>query len=219
MMTPLSGLVGLVLTYLLWVWWKDGHTLKPLYGRVGHRIRTALGVVSRDEMRGIQEYVQDKVQQLENRLRKVETTAKFSHQLQDVSKEMEQRVARLERSEGPQVSREPWTRLRPRSLIRLGVLVTLSDKIWHHLGTDAVNDMEDHLIDTMVQGPFCPVCLRRVVGRDRHKKNAEVLAHCRYCGVSWDGVQTVEYPLSLINFKRRVYQQLDQDYRAGKSIA
>ena len=153
---------------------KDGHSLKPLYGRVGLRIRTVLGVVSRDEMRGMQEYVKDKMQQMDNRLRKVEITAKFSHQLHDISKEMEQRVARLEGSEGPQVSRDPWSRPRPRSLIRLGVLVTLSDKIWNHLGMDTVDNMDDHLIDTMVQGPFCPVCLKRVAGRDRHKKNAEV---------------------------------------------
>ncbi len=218
-MTALSGLLGLVLTYVLWVWWKDGYSLKPFYGKVCHRIRTALGLASQDEMRGMQEHVQDKIQQLENRLRKVEMTAKFSHQLHDISKEMEQRVARLEGSESSQVPREPWSRPRPRSLIRLGVLVTISDKIWDHLGMDPVDNMDDHLIDTMVQGPFCPACLKRVAGRDRHKKNAEVLAHCRYCGVSWDGVQTVEYPLSLITFKRRVYQQLDQDYRSGKSIA
>ena len=219
MMTVLSGLVALVLTYTLWVWWKDGRTWKPLCGRVRGRIPAALGVVSRDEMRMMKEYLQDREQQLENRVRKVETTAKFSHQLHDVLKEKERRVARLERSEGPQVSSETRNSPRPRSLVRLGVLVTLSDGLWDHLGTDAVADMEDHLIDAIVQGPFCQVCLRRVVRRDRHKKIAEVLAHCRYCGISWDSPQTVEYPLSLINLKRQVYQQLDEDYRAGKTIA
>lgn len=218
MMTVVSGVVAFVLTYALWVWWKDGNTWGPLCSRVRHRIRTALGAVSRDEMRVMQEYLQDKEQQLENRLTKVETAAKFSHQLQYVSKEIDRRLTQLERSKGPRISIETRSRQRPRSLVRLGVRLTLSDVLWAHLGTDPVNDIEDHLIDAMIQGPFCPVCLKRVVGRDRHKKISQVPAQCRYCGVSWDGPGTIEYPLSVIDLKRQVYQQLDQEFRAGKTM-
>lgn len=218
MMTVVSGVVAFVLTYALWVWWKDGNTWEPLCSRVRHRIRTALGAVSRDEMRVMQEYLQDKEQQLENRLTKVETAAKFSHQLQYVLKEIDRRMTQLERSKGPHISIETRSSQRPRSLVRLGVRLTLSDVLWAHLGTDPVDDIEDHLIDAMVQGPFCPVCLKRVVGRDRHKKFSQVPAQCRYCGVSWDGPGTIEYPLSVIDLKRLVYQQLDQEFRAGKTM-
>jgi hypothetical protein len=218
MMTVVSGVVALVLAYALWVWWKAGPNREPLCGRVRHRICTALRAVSRDEMRVMKEHIQDREQQVENRLTKVETAAKFSHQLQCVSKEIDRRLTQLERGEGPHISIETRKRQRPRSLVRLGVRVTLSDGLWAHLGTDLVEDIEDHLIDAMVQGPFCPGCLKRVVGRDRHKKFSEVPAQCRYCGVSLDGPGTIAYPLSIIDLKRQVYQQLDQEFRAGKTM-
>jgi hypothetical protein len=216
LIVAVSGVVVLILAYALWIWWNDGKTWEPFYGRACHRIRAALGVVSRDEMSVMQQHFLCKEQEWESRLTKLEGTAKFPNQLQYVSKEIERRLTQLEQSEGLNKSSEPsGPILRPRSLIRLGVRVTLSDVLWAHLGAERVNEIEDHLIDTMVQGPFCPVCLKRVVGRDRQKKISEVPGRCRYCGVSWDCQETVDYPLSVIDFKRQVYFQLDQEYRAG----
>jgi hypothetical protein len=219
LMTVVSMIVVLVLVYALWVWWKDGNTWELWCGRVGHRVRTALGVVSRDEMRVMHEHLQDREQRWEARLAKVEMAAKFSHQLQYVTKEIDGRLTKLEQSEDPSQSTENSGPIgRPRSLVRLGVRVTLSDELWANLGTKHVDKIEDHLIETMVQGPFCPVCLKRAAGRDRHKKLAEVPAQCRYCGVSWDSPETVKYPISVIDLKRQVYEHLDQEYRAGKMM-
>ena len=218
-MTIVSGVVALVLAYALWIWWKDGKTWQPFCGRVRYRIRSAIGVVSQDEMSLMQKHFQRKEQEWESRVTKLEATAKFSNQLQYVSKEIERRLTQLEQSEDPNKSSEDIGQaLQPRSIVRLGVRVTLSDVLWAHLGTEHVDEIEDHLIASMVQGPFCPVCLKRVVGRDRHKKLAEVPAQCRYCGVSWDCQGTVDYPMSLIDLKRQVYKELDQEYRAGGRI-
>jgi hypothetical protein len=211
LMTIVSGVVALVLAYALWIWWKDGKTWQPFCGRVRYRIRSAIGVVSQDEMSLMQKHFQRKEQEWESRVTKLEATAKFSNQLQYVSKEIERRLTQLEQSEDPNKSSEDIGQaLQPRSIVRLGVRVTLSDVLWAHLGTEHVDEIEDHLIDSMVQGPFCPVCLKRVV--------AEVPAQCRYCGVSWDCQGTVDYPLSLIDLKRQVYKELDQEYRAGGRI-
>ena len=219
LMTVVSMIVVLVLVYALWVWWKDGNTWEPWCGRIRHRIRTALGAVSRDEMRVMQEHLKNRDHQWEARLAKVETAAKFSHQLQYVTKEIDGRLTKLEQSEGPSQSPEKSGPIvMPRSLVRLGVRVTLSDGLWAHLGTEHVDEIEDHLIEAMVQGPFCPVCLKRVAGRDRHKKLAEVSAQCWHCGVSWDSPESVEYPISAIDLKRQVYEHLDQEYRAGKTM-
>lgn len=219
-MAVMTGIVAFVLTYALWIWWKDGKTWQPLCGRVRFRIRALLGVVSRDEMSVMQEHFQHREQQWEGRVAKLEANTKFSTQLQYVSKEIERRLIQLEQSEDPSTSSQnSWPVLHPRSLVRLGVRVTLSDVLWAHLGTERVDEIEDHFIDAMVQGPFCPVCLKRVVGRDRSKKNVEVPAQCRYCGVSWDYQGTVAYPLSLIDLKRQVYEQLDQEYRAGRRMS
>ena len=219
LMTVVSMIVVLVLVYALWVWWKDGNTWEPWCGRIRHRIRTALGAVSRDEMRVMQEHLKNRDHQWEARLAKVETAAKFSHQLQYVTKEIDGRLTKLEQSEDPSQSPEKSGPIvMPRSLVRLGVRVTLSDGLWAHLGTEHVDEIEDHLIEAMVQGPFCPVCLKRVAGRDRHKKLAEVSAQCWHCGVSWDSPESVEYPISAIDLKRLVYEHLDQEYRAGKTM-
>lgn len=220
LMTVVTGVVVVVLAYALWVWWNDGKTWQPFFGRARRRIRSALGVVSRDEMSRMQEHFQHREQQWESRVIKLEATTKFSHQLQYVSKEIERRLTRLEQSKDPNMSLEDIGRvLQPRSIVRFGVRLTLSDVLWSHLGTERVDEIEDHLIDAMVQGPFCPVCLKRVIGRDRSKKITEVPEQCRYCGISWDCQGSVDYPLSLINLKRQVYENLDQEYRAGRRIS
>ena len=214
--TVVSAVVVLGLAYPLWIWWKDGKTCQPFCRRVGQRIRSALGVVSQDELSVLQQHVQRKEQQWENRVSKLETAAKFSNQLQYVSKEIEQRLTELEQSDNPNKAVEKNRSVQPpRSVVRLGVRVTLSDNLWPHLGVEGVNEMEDDLIDSMVQGPFCPVCLKRVVRRDANKQLAEVPEQCRYCGISWDCQGKVEYPLPIMDLKRQVYQQLDREYRAG----
>ena len=217
-MAIVSGFVVLVLACGLWIWRKDGKSFQPFCDRVRYRIRSALGVVSRDEIQVIQERLQHKEQQWENRLTRVEGTTKFSNQLQYFSKEIDRRLLQLERPENPTESLAPFHVQRPRSIVRLGLRLTLSDTLWAHLGVRGVEEMDAQLIDTLVQGPFCPVCLKWLVGRDQAKQSAEVPAHCRHCGVTWDCHGTITLPLSLVELKRQVYDKLDQEYRACGTI-
>ena len=217
-MTIVSGVVVLVLAYALWIWWNDGKTWQPFCGRVRHRIRSALGVVSRDEMSVMQQHFQHIEQEWESRVTKLEATVKFSTQLQYVSKEIDRRLTQLEMSEGSKKYSETACFQRPRSIVRFGLRLTLSDALWAHLGISRVEDIEDSLIDSVLQGPFCPVCLKRWVGRDRSKNSMEVPAQCRHCGVSWDRQGTVDLPISLVELKRKVYDKLDEEYRAGGNI-
>lgn len=128
------------------------------------------------------------------------------------------RLTELEQSEDSvPISNNTRPIVRPRSIVRLGVRLTLSDGLWAHLGAECVEEMEDHLIDAMVQGPFCPICLKRVVRRD-HSKLVEVPGKCRFCGVSWDDPEAEKFPMQLIDLKRQVFKQLDQEYRAGGTM-
>ena len=213
-----SGFVVLVLACGLWIWRNDGRSFQPFCDRVRYRIRSALGVVSRDEIHVMQERLQHKEQQLENRLTRVEGTTKFSNQLQYFSKEIDRRLLQLERPENPTESLAPLRVQRPRSIVRLGLRLTLSDTLWAHLGVRGVEEMDDQLIDTLIQGPFCPVCLKWLVGRDKAKHSAEVPAHCRHCGLLWDCHGTITLPLSLVELKRQVYDKLGQEYRACGTI-
>jgi hypothetical protein len=166
----------------------------------------------------MQEHLQHLKQQSEARLSSLETTAKFSTQLQYVSKEIDRRLTQLEISEGAKKYSETPFFQRPRSIVRFGLRLTLSDGLWAHLGISRVEDIEDSLIDSLLQGPFCPVCLKRWVGRDRSKNSMEVPAQCRHCGVSWDRRGTVDLPILLVELKRRVYDKLDEEYRANGDI-
>ena len=98
-MTIVSGVIVLVLLCSLWIWWKDGQSFRPFRDRFRNGIRSALGVVSRDEMKVMQERLKHMEQQLGNRLTRMEGNTKFSNQLQYVSKEIERRLTQLEKSE------------------------------------------------------------------------------------------------------------------------
>ncbi len=217
-MAVVSGFVVLVLAYGLWIWRKDGKSFQPFRDRVRYRIRSALGVVSRDEIQVMQERLQHKEQQLENRLTRVEGATKFSNQLQYFSKEIDRRLIQLERPENLTESSASPLIHHPRSIVRFGLRLTLSDIVWTNLGIKGVEEMDDQLLDTLVQGPFCPVCLKRLVGRDQAKHSAEVPAHCRHCGIAWDCHGRITLPMSLVELKRQVYDVLDQEYRACGTI-
>ncbi len=218
LMLIMSVVVVLALAYALWVWWRDGRSLEFSCDRIGHRLRSALGLLSRDDMKVMQENLQHLMQQSEARLTSLEATVKFSTQLQYISKEIDRRLTQLEMSEDSKNYSESACFQRPRSIVRFGLRITLSDALWGHLGISRVEDIEDSLIDSVIQGPFCPVCLKRWVGRDRSKNSMEVPAQCRHCGVSWDRQETVELPILLIELKRRIYDKLDEEYRAGGTI-
>ena len=210
--------VVLALGYGIWVWWKDGRSLRPFCGRMLRWIRSTLGVASRDEVKHLHEQLKSMEQQWEARLTKVEATAKFSTQLESASKETDRRLGELERSKSLKPLSENRPVSRPRSVVRFGLRLTLGDALWGHLGMSPAEAIEDRVIDSALQGPFCPVCLKRVVGRNRTNLSECIPPHCRHCGVSWDSQEPVDLDISLVDLKRQVYVQLDQEYRANGII-
>lgn len=203
-----------VLAYALWVWWCDGRTWRPFCRRVCQRIRSALGVVSHEEMSAVQNHFLEREQQWEARVTRLENITRTSSHQQYVSQDIERRLTQLEVAEAPVKAPETWPVQQPKSLVRFGVLMTISDALWSQLGTQRANEIEDHFIESIIQGPFCPVCLKRLVGRD-HSKPAEVPNQCRHCGAGWNDQGALSFPCSSIELKRQVYDQLDQEYRVG----
>jgi hypothetical protein len=169
-------------------------------------------------MKVMQGRLQHMEQQLGNRLTRMEGNTKFSNQLQYVSKEIERRLTQLEQSEHSTESSASSRIQQPRSIVRLGLRFTLSGALWAHLGIRGMEEIDDQLIDTLVQGPFCQVCLKWLIGRDQAKHLAEVPAQCRHCGVSCEGQGRLTLPMSLVELKRQVYGALDQEYRACGTI-
>jgi hypothetical protein len=77
----------------------------------------------------MQEHLQHMKQQSETRLTSLETTVKFSTQLQYVSKEINRRLTQLEMSEDSKNHSETACFQRPRSIVRFGLRLTLSDSL------------------------------------------------------------------------------------------
>ena len=98
---------------------------------------------------------------------------------------------------------------RPRSIMWKGLRFTLSDTIWFKKGVAANEDVKDDQVQSMVQGPFCRGCLKRLVER----VPAQILyvpAQCHNCGLSWS-LHELDYPeMPLRDLKRMVYDMLDQ---------
>lgn len=217
-MTVVFLAAAFLLASALLIWRKYGRSLRPFRERVCERIGLALGGVRREEMTKIYKQLQSLEQQWEARLARVEATATFPSRLEHVFKEIERRLTNLEISDVPQTSSAIGRVLRPGSIVRSGLRVTLSDALWGNLGIRRVEDVEDYLIDSLLQGPFCPVCLKKVVGQGRDKPSTMFPAHCRHCGVSWDHQGTVDLSFSLVAWKRKVFEALDQEYRVSGTI-
>jgi hypothetical protein len=85
------------------------------------------------------------------------------------------------------------------------------------MGVATREDLEDGQIQAMVQGPFCRVCLKRLVGRDR-VHDAEVPAQCRHCGFSWSNQASDNLSISLLEVKRQVYDSLERELRTNRRV-
>lgn len=210
--------VVILLAYGLWVWWKKGGSFQSSCERFRHRIRSGLQVASHAEMAKTQEDLQRMERHVEARLTTLEAASKISNQFHHFSKEVDRRLLQLETFTAPNVSAESTAVSRPRSIIRHGLRFTLCDAIWAHVGVKAVEDIGDRLIQRMIQGPFCLVCLKWLVDRHQTQGTTEVAEKCRHCGVPWNGQDIEVFPVPLIDLKRRVYENIDREYRMRKGI-
>ncbi len=211
------GVIALALGYGFWVWWKDGKSLRPFLQRVCLWIRSTVGAVSQEEMRMLRQQVKGMEQQWEAKLKKLERSIQMSSPLQSVSKEPDQHLTGFEAQKHLELCVEE-AGARPRSIVRFGLRLTVGDALWSHLGVSAIDVVEDRIIETMLQGPFCPICLKRVFVRNRSNYSESMPSHCRHCGVSWDNQGFVDGESSLLDMKRQVYAQLDQEYRTTGKI-
>jgi len=179
-------------------------------------IRSGLGVVGVRELKSIQEKFFRLEQQVHLRKVSVTTAEKFSHQFQEWFEEVESPVERLEPSDDSLAAMDGPVP-RPRSIMGKGLRFTLSDSMWLQIGVVSKEDVEDDQVQAMVQGPFCRVCLKRLVGRDRVQV-AEVPAQCHNCGLSWSIHESDHRSMPLGDPKRMAYDMLDRKVRTSRNV-
>lgn len=205
-----------LLGYQLWVLRKTYGAFRHIFEQLPDWIRSRLGVVGVEELENIQEKFFRLEQQVHVRKVSLTTAEKLSHQFPNCFEGVESSADRLKLSDdslSPMDGPVP----RPRSIMWKGLRFTLSDSMWLQIGVVPKEDVEDDQVQAMVQGPFCRVCLKRLVGRDR-VQIAEVPAQCHNCGLFWSIHESDHRSMQLGDLKRMVYDMLDRKVRTSRNV-
>lgn len=210
--------VGVVLLLWVWAWWKRNAAPEGRLMRVKESIRGWLGAVGTEDFLNEGERLEKQFKELASRLSHVEGGLTHQNRLEDLSIDLRRRLHLLEQSSSqevldPQVSQGGI----PRSLLRIGVRITLTDLLWKELGIVHPQDLTDHQLDKVFQGPFCRNCLRSLVAMDFDEGEKSVRYQCRHCSLTWR-VDQISPTIPLRRFKRELYELLDAEYRKTGKI-
>ncbi len=187
----LFWMVVVLLSYQLWVLLKRHGSFLRILKELSDRIRSGLGAVEVRELKTIQaEWF--RLEQQGN-LRKVlgVKAGEYFQQFQECFHKGELSVDGIEPFEDSVFDMNE-SDPRPRSIMWKGLRFTLSDSIWFQTGVVPNEDVEDDQVQSMVQGPFCRGCLKRLVGRVP-AQISYVPAQCHNCGLSWS-IHDLDYP-------------------------
>lgn len=215
-----SGVVVLVLLIWMWARAKHGTVQENMSVTVKRRIRKWLSAADQQEFELGERRGEARYKELVSRLESVESGLAHQDRLDEWAADLRRHLRRLEEMPAKEVTELQTGRQRvvPRSVLRLGVRVTLTDLIWKGLGIVQPWDLPDHRIDKILLGPFCRNCLRSLVTSDVHKGGERFIRHqCRHCLLPWRS-DPESSMVSLPQFKRELYELLDTEYRRNGTI-
>ena len=215
-----AGIVVLVLLIWMWARAKHGTAHESMSVTVKRRIRKWLNAADQEEFNLGERRGEARYKELAARMESVESGLAHQDRLDEWAADLRRHLRRLEELPSQEVT-DHQTRQQcvvPRSVLRLGVRVTLTDLIWKGLGIVQPWDLPDHRIDKVLQGPFCRNCLRSLVTSDDHIEGVRSVRHqCRHCSLSWRA-DPDSSTVSLLQFKRELYELLDTEYRRNGTI-
>lgn len=212
----LLWMVVVLLSYQLWVFRKTHGSFLQILKELSDRIRSGLGVVDVRELKPIQAKFYLLEQKVHfSRVLGVKA-GEYFQQFQECFHKGELSVDGLEPFEDS-VSDMDGSVPRPRSIMWKGLRFTLSDSMWFQTGVVPNEEVEDDQVQSMVQGPFCRGCLKRLVGRGP-AQISYVPAQCHNCGLSWSIHELDDPEMPLRDLKRMVYNMLDQKVRMNRNV-
>jgi len=209
---------GVVLLVWLWARTKRNEGSGDMGARMKGKIRVWLGTVGQEDFVNEKEGVERWHRELTTRLTNVERGLTHQDRLEDLAVDLRRRLHRLEQTSSQEFS-EPHAdhRVIPRSVLRLGIRMTLTDLVWKELGIVQPLDVSEHQLAKVFQGPFCRNCLRSLVVSEPVDGERLVRHQCRHCLLSWR-VDPTTSTISLRQFKRELYELLDAEYRKTGAI-
>jgi len=212
------GLLLLVMG-LLFMWviplLKDSGTERGRWSALKKRILGWVHAVDQEEFITLRQQFELHRSEMSDRIDRLELTLTQQGRLENWTTEVNGRLCQLELSkESPQTKSAP-RQVNTKSILCLGVRVTLTSKIWDGLGKAPQEDLSDLQIRQYIQGPFCRNCLRSLVVDGEADDDKSVRAQCRYCSLIWRKDSRTPLPLSQV--KREIYDYLDTAYRNGEN--
>ncbi len=209
---------GVVLLVWLWARTKRNEGSGDMRTRMKGKIRVWLGAVGQEDFVQEEERVDRFHRELTTRLTNVERGLTQHDRLEDLAVDLRRRLHRLEGLVSQEFFEPHADHLAiPRSVLRLGIRMTLTDLIWKELGIVQPGDLSDHQLDKVFQGPFCRNCLRSLVALEPVDGERSVRHQCRHCLLSWR-VDPTTTTSPLRQLKRELYQLLDVEYRKTGAI-
>ncbi len=203
---------------VVWFWKKkcgeNGDSRRTGSATLKKQVRLWLQTADQEELNILRQQLEVQRAELESRLDRLDVTLFQQGRLESWASEVNGRLSQLEVSKVSHQEKEGSPQVFTKSILCLGMRVTLMDQLWHELGIVNPQDVQDPQIHKWIQGPFCRNCLRSLVvhGDKEHEKT--VRTQCRYCSLSWREASTVS--LSLLRVKREVYEYLDVAYRSSR---
>ena len=211
------GIFLIVIGTIVWIWKKMGGTRIKNFGFGFPRfLRRSLSVASAKDLEEMQFQFKTFRNQVETRLKEVETqrsridptdTPFDNHHFSPGSfSEDFLTVGTLQQINASSSQQ---------TIICLGLRFTLNELLWAYAGRTNIELLTDRQVFSMIQGPFCPRCLKRIVEREEEGQPSVLPNHCRFCGQWWTQSDVGDKnPLQIKDLKRWVYNQLDQEIRS-----
>jgi hypothetical protein len=180
-------------------------------------LRTYLKAAGSDDLRLIRAEAKEARDQLATRLNELEGQVQVLRQSGAAPQEGDSRSSPRQDTGPFHIPKDPSESVCYRSITRFGLRFTLSDSLWVQAGKTSSDLLTDHEVSAMVQGPFCPKCLKRWVKRETGGRISDLSDHCRFCGVAWAKPHFEHGHIHVMNLKRWVYDHVDQEIRAHSS--
>ena len=211
------GLALGIVVLVLWFWaqWRTSGAYSNVCSTFKKRILLWLRAVDQAELSNLKQQFEVQRSELSARLDNLEVTLRHQGRLENWATEVNGRICRLELSQKPHGKEGTRHTGFSKSMLCLGVRVTLTDKMVHELGMLPPQELPDSQIGQMIQGPFCRNCLRSLVIQNSVEEEKSVRTQCRYCSLAWREESPI--PLSLLQIKREVYEYLDAAYRNDRN--
>ena len=214
-----SGIVSAIffigLITMVWLWKKkDGTTIKRVGKTFQGFLRWSLEAASSKDLEEIQFRLNRFHDQAEIRLRALETLKPHIDSADINFGKPHSPVSILQDDHPPFLSSQKTPSSAQQTIFCLNLRFTLNELLWTYAGRTSNELLGDEQLSSMIQGPFCPRCLKRVVGRDEENQTTPLPNKCRFCGQWWANpdIDNKEH-LQIKDMKRWVYNQIDQEMR------